>query len=305
MRRSVRLAGIVIGGAIVGACGSSHRVAELPVAELRIDTLRSTVFHNVRRLRVLVPPGYDAAKNRGRRYPVLYLNDGQNLLDAATANLGSGEWRVDETVDSLLAAKAIVPLIVVGIDNVGPQERFREYFPYHDEYLQPPVPAEGDRYPAFLDEVRAFVNARYRTDTAPSATGVGGSSAGGLAALYAAVKRPGVFGRLLIESPSVYVDDYHVLREAAPVREWPARIYLGVGTNERNAATCPPDTGGTPELVGDVLRLRGVLESAGVDSSRIRTVITPCGRHRAAAWAARLPLALTFLYGGSEDLPSD
>ncbi|HKI95455.1 MAG TPA: alpha/beta hydrolase-fold protein [Gemmatimonadales bacterium] len=305
MQRIVQRAVLVVGSFVLSACGRAPRVAAPQVAELRTDTLQSAVFHNERLLRVLVPPGYDAAQNRGRRYPVLYLNDGQDLFDTATANLGTGEWRVDETVDSLLAAKAIVPLIVVGIDNVGPQERFREYFPYHDEYLQPPVPAEGDRYPAFLDEVRAFVNARYRTDTAPSATGIGGSSAGGLAALYAAVKRPGVFGRLLIESPSVYVDDYHVLREAAPVREWPGRIYLGVGTNERNAATCPPDTGGTPELVGDVLRLRGVLESAGVDSSRIRTVITPCGRHRAAAWAARLPLALTFLYGGSEDLPSD
>ena len=125
------------------------------------------MFANVRILRVLVPPGYDAAENRARRYPVLYLNDGQNLFDATTSVLNPMEWRVDETVHSVVTAGWIRPMIVVGIDNAGRRGRFREYFPYVDEYLRPPEPdPQGKRYPSFLvDEVIPFIEARYRYST--------------------------------------------------------------------------------------------------------------------------------------------
>ena len=118
-----------------------------------------------------------------------------------------------------------------------------------------------------------------------------------LAAMYAAVARPGVFGRLLIESPSIYVDDARILKEAATVTSWPGRVYLGGATNEGNRPACDPKATTQPQLVQDVRRFEQLLRSAGVDAARIRVVITPCGRHDEAAWAARLPDALTFLYG--------
>jgi predicted alpha/beta superfamily hydrolase len=277
--------------------------APLPVEggvarELRFHELRSEVFGNTRTLRVLLPRGYDSLQNRNRRYPVLYLNDGQNLFDVSTSVMNPLEWRVDETVDSLIAAGRIPPMIVVGIDNAGRRGRFREYFPWVDQYLDPPEPnPQGTRYPAFLvDEVIPFVESRYRAATDARLRGIGGSSAGALAALNAVVSRPGVFGALLVESPSLYVDDFHILRNAANVKVWPARIFLGAGTNEEGRPSCDPASTTETELVRDIRRLARTLHDAGVDSSRVRTVVVPCAVHNETAWAERFPAALEFLY---------
>jgi predicted alpha/beta superfamily hydrolase len=269
--------------------------------ELRLHDLSSNIFGNTRKLRVLLPPDYDAAANRTRRYPVLYLNDGQNLFDSTTATLNPMEWRVDETMQQLLSNGRIPPMIIVGIDNAGRRDRFKEYFPYVDQYLEPPEPnPQGNRYPAFLlDEVIPFIEASYRVDRNPKSRGLGGSSAGALAALYTIATRPGTFGRLLMESPSLYVDDYHILRDVAGVSVWPDRIFLGVGTNEDGRPSCDPNATGITELVADVRRLQRTLHGAGMDTSRIKLVVTPCGLHNEAAWAARLPAALAFLFGES------
>lgn len=278
---------------------TSGRVPQRQVTgDLRLHEFPSLVFGNTRTLRVLVPDGYDSPENARRRYPVLYLNDGQNLFDSTTSVFNPMEWHVDETVRALVAAGRIPPLIVVGIDNAGRRERFKEYFPYVDQYLRPPEPdPQGKRYQDFLvDEVLPFVEARYRILRDATNRGLGGSSAGALAAMYAVVARPGVFGRLLVESPSIYVDDAHILRDAASVGTWPQRIYLGAGTNEGGRPNCDPTTRVEPELVRDLRRFERLLRQAGVDSSRIGLIVTPCAVHNEAAWAARLPDALTFLF---------
>ena len=269
--------------------------------ELRLHEFHSKTFQNARMLRVLLPDGYDAPENRDRRYPVLYLNDGQNLFDASTSVLNPMEWRVDETVHALVAGRTIPPMIVVGIDSAGRRARFKEYFPYVDQYLQPPEPnPQGKRYPAFLvDEVIPFIDDHYRVARDPAGRGIGGSSAGALAAIYAVVARPGVFGRLLVESPSIYVDEAHILRDASNVAAWPERIYLGAGTNESGQRTCNPNDRDEPELVSDVRRFERLLRDAHVDATRIHLTIVPCAVHDEAAWASRLPDALTFLYGGA------
>ena len=269
-------------------------------ADLRLDRLSSTVFGNARTVRVLLPADYDAAANRSRRYPVLYLNDGQNLFDPATSTFTGQEWRVDETVRALVAAGRIPDLIVVGVDHAGRHERFHEYFPYPDAFLRPPDPdPQGRRYPAFLvDEVIPFVEGRYRADRDSALRGIGGSSAGALAAIYAVATRPGVFGRLLVESPSIYVNDAQILKDAAGTRSWPQRIVLGAGTAESGQTTCDPATTAPnePEVVTDLRRFARLLGDAGVEPARIRLTVTPCGRHDEDAWAARLPDALRFLY---------
>jgi len=232
-------------------------------------------------LRVLLPDGYDAPENRDRRYPVLYLNDGQNLFDTSTSVLNPMEWRVDETVHALVAGRTIPPMIVVGIDSAGRRDRFKEYFPYVDQYLQAPEPnPQGTLYPAFLvDEVIPFIEDHYRVVRDPAGRGIGGSSAGALAAICAVVTRPGVFGRLLVESPSIYVDEAHILRDASKVATWPERLSLGVGTNERGQRTCDPNDRGEPELVRDVRRFERLLHDAHVDATRIQLTIVPCAMH--------------------------
>jgi pullulanase len=266
--------------------------------DLRIHQFKSRVFANTRSLRVLVPNGYDSSENGKRRYPVLYLNDGQNLFDAGTATLNRMEWQVDETVRRLVDDHTIPDLIVVGIDNAGRRGRFKEYFPWFDQYLRPPEPdPQGQKYPQFvINEVIPFIEARYRV-LDDGSRGIGGSSAGALAAMYAVIHRPGIFGRLLVESPSIYVDDARILKEASKVNAWPDRIYLGAGTNEGGRPNCDPAAAAEPELVRDLKRFERVLRDARVDAVRIKTVISPCAVHNETAWAARLPDALTFLYG--------
>jgi len=164
--------------------------------DLRLHQFHSRIFRNTRFLRVWLPPGYDDTGNGGRRYPVLYLNDGQNLFEAATSFTGI-EWQVDETAERLIREGAVPPMIIVGIDNTG-EERLREYMPHrsmHPRMLR----VRGKYYPDFLmKEVMPFVEGNYRVASGPHNTGFGGSSLGALIALYTVIARPGVIGRLLL-----------------------------------------------------------------------------------------------------------
>lgn len=264
-------------------------------AVLRLHSLESQVFNNTRTIRVLLPAGYDEAVNRKRRYPVLYLNDGQNLFDLSTSVFNPMEWQVDETVDRLIASREIEPLIVVGIDNAGRSNRANEYLPFPDIYLQPPIESpEGPKYPAFLTtEVMPLVDARYRTRTGAANTALGGSSYGALISLYTVLQIPGTFGRLLLESPSLYVNNARLIQESTSFKKWPRRVYIGVGTNEGGRPNCRPGDR-NEEAVEDVLKLEHVIRS--VRGVKLKIVIEDCSVHNEAAWAKRLPDALKFLY---------
>src|SRR4030081_3034414 len=131
--------------------------------DLRIHEVKSQVFRNTRFIRVWRPPGYDEISYKCRRYPILYLNDGQNLFEPATSFTGV-EWQVDETADRLIREGVIAPMIVVGIDN-GAKDRFREYMP-HRSLQRMMLRGQGRRYPDFLmKEVMPFVADRYRVAT--------------------------------------------------------------------------------------------------------------------------------------------
>ena len=198
--------------------------------ELRFHSLSSHCFGNTRQLRVWLPPGYSSPQNDGRRYPVLYLNDGQNLFDPATAFAGI-DWHVGESLTRLIDESLAPPIIVVGIDNAT-IERIREFLPY--KALYPPVPKPlGKRYPDFLiDEIMPFIQRTYRIARGAKNTGLGGSSLGALIALYTVIARPGTFGKLLLESPSLFVSNRQLLKDSRAVTTWPQRIFLGVGTQE-------------------------------------------------------------------------
>lgn len=265
---------------------------------LRILELESRVFGNKRNLRVWLPPGYHEPANRDRIYPVLYLNDGQNLFDSASTVLGSQEWRVDETLTSLLGEGRIPPLIVVGVDNAGRSGRTKEYLPYPDEFLDPPEPApQGALYGEFLaDDVLPLIESRFRVAADPQGRALGGSSYGALVALHVAISRPELFSRLLLESPSLYVDDERVLREAAEASFVLKSVYLGVGTNELALPGCPEDPGNA-EAVEGVESLARILRANGLrDGEDLFTFVEPCAEHNEAAWARRLPTAVGFLY---------
>ncbi|HZQ94126.1 MAG TPA: alpha/beta hydrolase-fold protein [Candidatus Sulfotelmatobacter sp.] len=263
--------------------------AQSATGDLRIHQFDSRIFRNRRFLRVWLPPGYDKPENAARRYPVLYLNDGQNLFEPATSFNGV-EWQADETGDRLIREGIIPPIILVGIDNAG-KERFREYMPHRS--LQPMMlRVNGSRYPSFLaKEVMPFVQRHYRVASGPQNTGLGGSSLGALISLYTVSVSPGVIGRLLLESPSLWASNRQIIRQSRRVRRWPERVFLATGTAEAGR----PDR--DQSMVDDVRELAAMMGRGGLDDRRLRLVIEEGATHHESAWARRFPQALSFLFG--------
>jgi predicted alpha/beta superfamily hydrolase len=257
--------------------------------DLRLHEFHSRIFRNTRMLRVWVPPRYDAPGNETRHYPVLYLNDGQNLFDRATAFAGV-KWQVDETADRLIRQEVIPPLIIVGIDNTQ-GDRIKEYLPYRS--FHPPVlRPQGRRYPDFLmKEVMPFVYERYRIARGPENTGLGGSSLGALISLYTVIERPGVFGRLLLESPSLFVSNRRILKHSRHFRRWPAKVSVAIGTRESGRADKDR------QVVEDVRELERILCRADLDGTRLLVRVDEGATHNEGEWAKRFPEALSFLFG--------
>jgi len=280
---------------------SSEEQPSLPAnpsvtGDLRLHEFQSRIFRNTRMLRVWLPPRYDQPDNSTRHYPVLYLNDGQNLFDRATAYTGV-EWQVDETADRLIRQEVIPPLIVVGIDNAQ-MDRMKEYLPhrsFHPAILRP----QGKRYPGFLmNEVMPFVYERYRIARGPENTGLGGSSMGALISLYTVMERPEVFGRLLLESPSLFISNRRILKYSRRFRQWPARIFLAMGTRESGREDKDR------QVVNDVRDLERILHRAGWGDDRLRVWIDEGAGHHEGEWAKRFPDALSFLFGQQELVPA-
>jgi enterochelin esterase-like enzyme len=262
---------------------------ETATGDLRIHEFRSRIFRNTRFLRVWLPPGYDDVANQGRRYPIFYLNDGQNLFEAATAYAGV-DWQVDDAADRLIREGIVPAMIIVGIDHAG-KDRIREFMPHRS--LHPVMlRVQGSRYPDFLaKEVMPFICRNYRVATGPENTGLGGSSLGALISLYTAIARPGLIGRLLLESPSLWASNRQTVKESRAEKHWPERVFLATGTAEAGRQDR------NQSVVDDVRELAGILRRAGLNERRLRLVIDEGASHNESAWAHRFPEALAFLFG--------
>jgi len=246
------------------------------------DRFPSRFLRNRRDLIVYLPPDY--AEQASRRFPVLYLHDGQNLFDGATSFIPGQDWHVGQTAEEGITLGAVEPLIIVGIYNT--KARVREYTPTH-------VPKLGggraDRYAKFLiEEVKPFVESQYRTLSGAANTGIGGSSLGGLVSLYVGLKRADVFGKIAALSPSVWWNHMVIHRLVREMNVNPRpRIWLDIGTREG------------PRMVPVVERFRDVLLQKGwrlgqdLDYERVEGA-----QHNEAAWAQRVGPFLQFLYPG-------
>ncbi len=247
---------------------------------------------------MLLPPGYGDAANKERRYPVLYMLDGQNVFDACLSDVSHHEWSVDETVQQLIAEKKIPPLIVVGVDHAG-KDRAREYLPYKDFVGNPDMdePA-GKLFPDFMTrEVMPLVDGQYRTLPGQPNTGIGGSSYGGVATLYALLAKPSTFGYGLIESPSMWIGMGQLVRDTSPLVALPVKVFVAFGGKE---ATDPVIS---ERLIGLIRQVETNFRAAGYDESNFRFVVDPDAVHTEAAWEKRLPGALTFLFGDWKPTP--
>jgi len=218
---------------------------------------------------------------------VLYLQDGQNLFDGSTSFIPGMDWHVKDTADQLIAQGAIRPLIIVGIYNTG-KGRLGEYTPSHDKKMGG---GKADRYgQMLLEEIKPFVESQYRTLSGPANTGLGGSSLGGLLAIYLGLRFPQVFGKLAVLSPSVWWNRGWILnfasRVALPGRP---RIWLDVGTKEGGRSA------------ENVRRLCGVLVEKGWREGRdLRFEVISGAEHNETAWAQRVGPFLRFLFPSGE-----
>lgn len=264
-----------------------------PPQKSHIETfsLVSEVFGNERKIRVYLPAAYDGKKV----FKVLYMNDGQDLF-GEEGNEVKNEWRIDENIDSLIKLGSVEPLIVVGIDHAG-KYRGNEYLPWEDIHLNPPIPnPDGELYPKFLlEEVIPAIESKYQVLQGSENRGLGGSSYGGLIALYTAFQQPNQFDFLLIESPSLYVHEQQILHLIDSVNQkWTENIYVGIGTNEIGIEDCSEQNEINKMAVNDVLRLQQLLEEQATDCKQL-FVIDSCATHSQKAWAKRFPKALQFL----------
>lgn len=261
----------------------------------RIENFRfhSNIFDNDRYVRVWLPPGYDDAANRGYRYPVLYMHDGQFVYHATATKGMRGDWHADEVAAKLIAAGKIEPIVIVAIDNGGKGVRTREYLPVIDAYDESAKTVVGDRMPdVVFEEIVPFINSKFRTREGPDSVAIGGSSFGAVAALYCAIAKQGSVGKLLLESPSLYIHEGWLFKQLEEVKGWPQKIYVGIGTNE-----VPNNAEYSREAVDDVLRFEKMMKKAGFDKERMKVVIGEGTTHDENAWAGRFPEALKFLFG--------
>lgn len=250
---------------------------------IKHEQFASRFLRNQRDLIVYLPPGYDAQPER--RFPVLFLHDGQNLFYGSTSFIPGMDWHVGQTADELIADGRVEPLIIVGVYNAGKQ-RLGEYTPTRSRKLGG---GRANRYARFLlEEVRPFILEHYRGRAEAEHTGIGGSSLGGLVSLYVGLRMPNVFGRIAALSPSVWWNERIMMRfaSALPVNPLP-RIWLDAGTRE----------GG--RTVEDVERFRDVLIGKGwVPGKSLHYERVEGAEHNEAAWARRVGPFLQFLFPG-------
>lgn len=247
----------------------------------------SQFLPNDRDVLVYLPPNYDSSN---ARYPVLYLNDGQNLFDGATSFIAGQEWRVDETVESLIAASKIEPLIIVAVYNAG-KERVNEYTPAEDPKFK--AGGKADLYGRMLvEELKPFIDRTYRTRRSAKHTGLGGSSLGGIVSLYLSMRYPHVFGRAAVVSPSVWFANQHIVGFVEKLSKKPTvRVWLDVGTNEGKNTEEAQQTVSGARLLRATLIKKGW--RPGIDLSYLEAA---GAEHNEAAWAERVESILKFLF---------
>ena len=273
------------------AAASIAAAKSAPAGRIETFGFNSQFLPGQRFIRVWLPPQYDDPAFKDASFPVLYLNDGQFIFHAQATRDLRGDWHADDTAAKLIAEGKIEPLIIVAIDNGGPN-RSREYLPMPDKFFPSVKDPIGSRYPAMLfDEIMPFIAMKFRGRTDPPGIAIGGSSLGALIAFYAALERPGKVGKLLLESPSIWVGQGLFFDRARTLSPLPDKVYIGIGTNEE-----PTNPENSRLDVDDSTKLKDSLKKAGMPANHLKLNVAPNATHTESAWAARFADALKFLF---------
>lgn len=252
------------------------------------EQFASRILGNTRTLGVYLPPGYDA--HPSERYPVLYLQDGQNVFDAATSAFGV-EWDADETAERLIAAREIRPLIIVAIANTDRRA---------DEYTADRDPrfgrgGRGEAYTRFVvEEVKPFIDAHYRTRPGRDDTAVAGSSLGALISLQIAATHPETFSMCGLISPAFgWANEKALTDFERGDLAWATkmRFWVDMGTREGARGGAPGTESPRTRRFARRLRVGGLMPGRDY-----RYLEVEGGEHNEAAWAARFGNVLRFFF---------
>lgn len=227
-----------------------------------------------RRVWVYVPEEYEVS---GKSYPVIYMQDGQNLFDRFTSYVG--EWKIDETMSAL---KGCEKSIIVGIDNGGMDRRNEYSFSVHDSLHPNP---QGDAYLEFLvKNLKPVIDYNFRTLKDRNRTTIGGSSMGANVSLAALVKYPNVFSKAMLLSPAFWLDPelQRMVGDHTPKTD--SKIYFSCGTNE-----------GAGEVLQEMLAMNNLMFDVGYQPEQISLMDWPYGEHNEAFWAEEFPRAYRWL----------
>jgi predicted alpha/beta superfamily hydrolase len=240
-----------------------------------LPNVRSPELDNRRDVLVCLPPSYRESR---RSYPVVYMQDGQNLFDAETSF--AGDWGMRRILGS--AARRGLEAIVVGVPNLGP-ERLDEYSPFRDD--ETGGGGRGSAYAAFVaGTLKRLVDRRFRTRRGRAHTAIAGSSMGGLISLYAFFRHPGVFGAAGVLSPSLWFAGGAIFSTIERAEMVPGRIYLDIGASEG------------PAHVANARRMRDLLVAKGYRPDRdLWWLESRTGRHDERSWGRRFARAFPFL----------
>ncbi|MEM9920349.1 MAG: alpha/beta hydrolase-fold protein [Bacteroidota bacterium] len=247
-----------------------------PNVQILTDSFYMPQLDRYRRVWLYLPPDY-ASSNKF--YPVLYLQDGQNVFNAATSF--SGEWQVDETLNSLFE-QGDPGAIAVAIDNGAGSLRMEEYAPWVNQTYGG---GSGDAYVQFIiNTLKPYIDEHYRTKPQREHTAIIGSSLGGLIAAYAGIEYPEVFGKVGPLSPAYWFNPeiYELVADREETQ--PFRMYQLVGTQE-GAST-----------VTNVYRMENALRAKGYDLSDLLTVEQSDGTHSEWFWAREFKDAYLWLF---------
>ena len=247
----------------------------LPRIEVIDEAFAIPQLIRTRRVAALLPHDYHETD---RRYPVLYLQDGQNLFDD---NAPYGSWGVDKQL-AAMSERGRGDLIVIAIDHADAQ-RVNEFTPSFQNQLGV---GEGRAYCDFLARtLKPYVDRHFRTIPGPAFTGIGGSSLGGLITVLAGIYHPAVYDRLMVFSPSFWVMPRMPRDLMQLAREFTGRVYLYGGEAESKT------------MVPNMLRFQEAIERNSREKDLIfRTEIDPSGQHNEARWGREFPRAVEWLF---------
>lgn len=245
-----------------------------------IDDFSSATLGNLRHVTIYLPAGYD--EHPERRYPVLYMQDGQNLFEGHRAFVPGQHWRLGEAADAAIGERTAAPMIIVGVDHAGPN-RADEYTPVRSE--KHGGGGRADEYGTLLiDELKPVIDGRFRTLPDRDNTMIGGSSLGGLISLHLALTRPDVFGAAAVMSPSVWWGNRVVLKtvDAFAGQQRP-RLWVDIGGREGM------------EALADARTLKDRLSENGWSDAGLHYYEDRRADHSERAWAKRVRQVLEYL----------